>query len=176
MGTGAFWGILLILIGLSLIIKVIFHIDIPIFKILVAFFFIYLGLKILLGHSFTPFRNCREENTVIFGERVYLRPESNKEYNVIFGKAIFDWQHFHPDSLTDQQIDIKINTVFGSSEVILPPDVATTIHASAAFGEARMPNGNTATFGDTSFQRDSTHTGCHINIRADVVFGSFLAR
>lgn len=176
MGTGAFWGILLIIIGLSIIIKIVFNIDFPIFKILIAFFLIYLGLKILLGHSFRPFHSCKDEHTVIFGESVFLKPEHGREYSVIFGKAVFDWQHFHPDSNDDQRIDVKINTVFGSSEMILPTDMRVRIDASAAFGEARMPNGNTATFGNTSYWADSADANGQLSVRADVVFGSFQAR
>ncbi|MGC8803613.1 MAG: hypothetical protein ACP5PS_07580 [Bacteroidales bacterium] len=178
MGTGAFWGILLIIIGLSIIIKIVFNIDFPIFKILIAFFFIYLGLRILIGNTFRPFHADKNEHTVIFGERVFLRPEPGMEYNVVFGKALFDWQHYRPDSTNNQHIDVKINTVFGSSEMLLPPDMPVRIDASAAFGEARMPNGNTATFGNTSYVADSAEANANgqLNIRADVVFGSFLAR
>ncbi|MEJ5265443.1 MAG: hypothetical protein WHT29_09025 [Bacteroidales bacterium] len=176
MGTGVFWGILLIIIGLSLIIKVVFNVDFPIFKILIAFFFIYLGLKILFGHSFRTYNSSNSEHTVIFGERVFLKPEPGKEYNVIFGKAVFDWQHFRPDSLDNQRIDVKVNTVFGSSEMLLPRDMQVRIDASAAFGEARMPNGNTASFGNTSYFVDSATANGQLNVRADVVFGSFQAR
>jgi predicted membrane protein len=176
MGTGAFWGLLLIIIGLSIIIKVVFNIDFPIFKILIAFFFIYLGLKILFGHSFRPFHSCKDEHTVIFGERVFLKPEHGREYSVIFGKAVFDWQHFRPDSTGGQQIDVKINTIFGSTEMFLPTDMRVRIDASSAFGEARMPNGNTATFGNTNYWADTTDSNSQLNVRADVVFGSFLAR
>jgi len=71
---------------------------------------------------------------------------------------------------------VKINTVFGSSEMILPTDMRVRIDASAAFGEARMPNGNTATFGNTSYWADSADANGQLSVRADVVFGSFQAR
>ncbi|MCX7986232.1 MAG: hypothetical protein N2662_04785 [Bacteroidales bacterium] len=175
MGTGAFWGIILIIIGLSIIIKIIFNIDFPIFKILIAFFFIYLGLKILLGNSFKPFQPISNDHNILFGEKVFLKPEKG-EYNVIFGKAVFDFQHFRPDSSVDSVIDIKINTIFGASEMILPRDIQAKIEASAVFGEARMPSGNTASFGSTSYLGDTTTSDSMLNIRADVVFGSFIAR
>lgn len=48
-------GGLLILWGTSIIIKLIWGIDIPIFKPLVAIFLIYLGLSILFGPKRTAF-------------------------------------------------------------------------------------------------------------------------
>lgn len=48
-------GGLLILWGLSIIIKLIWGIDIPIFKPLVAIFLIYLGLSLLFGPKKTTY-------------------------------------------------------------------------------------------------------------------------
>ena len=34
--SGVFWGGVLVLLGISIIIKVVFHIDIPVFRVVVA--------------------------------------------------------------------------------------------------------------------------------------------
>ena len=47
MGAGVFWGGLLIFIGLALIIRFVFNVDFPVFKVLIAGFFIYLGFTLL---------------------------------------------------------------------------------------------------------------------------------
>ncbi len=173
MGTGIFWGIILIIIGLSLIIKIVFNIDFPIFKLLIAFFFIYLGIRILIGPSFKPLKSGDPYN-VIFGERVITKVENMREYNVVFGKAIFDLRNYVPDS---NVVDIKINTVFGTSEVLLNDSISSKIEANAVFAHADLPNGNSASFGYTSFFKDSTNQSNElIIIHADVVFGSFATR
>jgi predicted membrane protein len=72
MSVSLFWGLVLILIGLSLIIKIVFNIDFPIFKILFAFLFIYIGIKVLVGRNFSLRRPklILETNTVFGGLQV----------------------------------------------------------------------------------------------------------
>ena len=71
MGIGLFIGILIILLGLSIIINVIFHIHIPIFKILFGLFLIFIGLKIIFG-SWISFPSSQgNSGNVIFQERTY---------------------------------------------------------------------------------------------------------
>jgi predicted membrane protein len=174
MGSGMFWGILLILVGLSLIIRILFHINIPIFKILIALFFIYLGLKILLGHSFSPFRKVKEDYSTFFSETIFQKVENNKEYNVIFGKAIIDLQHFQPD--TASEINIEVNVIFGSAEIIVPKSLNVSVEADAVFGKAVMPNGNSASFGDVKYSTDSISQPPTLRVNSDVIFGSLLVR
>lgn len=174
MGSGIFWGVVLIIIGLSLIIKIVFNIDFPIFKLLIAFFFIYLGVRILIGPSFKPLNKGEDKYNIIFGEKIITQVENMREYNVVFGKVIFDLKNFKPDN---HILSIKINTVFGSSEVLLNPSVSSKIEANAVFAHANLPNGNSASFGYTSFYNDSANQSNElIVIHADVVFGSFSAR
>jgi len=90
MGAGLFWGALLLVIGIALIIKVVFNIDFPVFKILVGVFFIFLGIKVLFGRVLIPEGKIGPEET-IFNERVYEHTENGKEYSVIFGKGEYDF-------------------------------------------------------------------------------------
>ena len=43
MGPAIFWGLFLIFIGFALIIKYVFNLDIPVGKIVIALFFIFIG-------------------------------------------------------------------------------------------------------------------------------------
>jgi hypothetical protein len=45
--SGVFWGSVLILLGLSVIIEHVFHINIPVFKMVFACLLIYLGIRLL---------------------------------------------------------------------------------------------------------------------------------
>ena len=111
MGAGVFWGALLILIGLALILRFVFNIDFPVVKVLFALFFIYLGLRILFG-SFGLFRIETGPNDVLFSEKEFIQPEHNKEYNIVFGKGNFD---FTKIDLSQGSVNVKIGTVFGAS-------------------------------------------------------------
>jgi predicted membrane protein len=171
MGSGMFWGILLIIIGVSLILKIIFHVDFPIFKIIVAFALIYLGIKILIGPSFKIFNEHKDEQTIVFGKGEFNDIKSEKEYNVVFGKADFDLRTLALDTLTPTKI--RMNTVFGNSKVILPPNMPVKIEVDAAFAGVTLPNGNTASFGSSTYTTKNFDSAMgYLHIKADAVFGS----
>ena len=167
MGAGLFWGLILIVIGLSIIFRVLF--DINIFRIVIAVIFILIGLKILIGR---PLIQREEgENSVIFGERRHTEaPLNGMEYNTIFGKTVYDFRDIV--SLPDPHTKITINTVFGSTDILLSPSLPVQIKTDAVFSAASMPNGNTISFGNSFYTTpgvpDSTSV---LEINAHVVFG-----
>jgi predicted membrane protein len=170
MGPGIFWGVLLIIIGLSLVIKIVFNVDFPIFKIIFAFFFIYIGLKILLGHSFKPFHERKTDNEVIFGESTFNNVENGKEYNVIFSKGNFDLRNIPLNE--NGPTKIKINTIFGGARILIDKNKPIRIKADAVFSGAQMPNGNSTAFGSSIYTSDSLDlTKPFLDVKADVVFG-----
>ena len=168
MGAGLFWGIILIVIGLSIILRIIF--DVNIVRIVIAVIFILIGLKILIGKQFI--HTEQGENNVIFGEREHTAaPENGMEYNTIFSKTVYDFRSI--DSLADLRTKVTFNTVFGSTEIILPPSLSLKIKADAVFSAASMPNGNSVAFGSINYVSPGTpeHTAV-LEIEAHVVFGS----
>jgi predicted membrane protein len=168
MGAGVFWGALLIFIGLALIIRFVFNVEFPVFKVLFALFFIYLGLRILFG-SFGLFRFETGPDDVIFSEREFYQPENNREYNVVFGKGNFDFTNV---DLSGGNVYVKIGTVFGASEILIDRDMPVIINADAVFSGAELPNGNTAVFGSTAYQSETFNPDSnHLKIKLDVVFG-----
>jgi len=168
MGAAIFWGALLIVIGIALVIKVVFNVDFPIFKIIVAFFFIYLGIRILLG-NFGMFHFKTGPNEVLFTERYFRSPYEYTEYNVIFGKGVFD---FTDIDLSEGTKNYKISTVFGGSVIKVNTDQPVKIAADAVFAGAELPDGNTAVFGSSSYASDSYNPdSTHLFIKVDVVFG-----
>ena len=167
MGAGVFWGAVLIFIGLALIIRFVFNVDFPVIKVLIAGFFIYLGIRILFG-SFGMFNIKSGPNDVLFSEREFVHPENNKEYNVIFGKGNFD---FRDIDLSEGNVNVKIGTVFGASEIIIDRDMPVRINADAVFSGAELPDGNTAVFGSSSYESESfSPDSNHLRIKLDVVF------
>jgi predicted membrane protein len=170
MGSSLFWGIILIIIGLSLVAKVVFNIDFPIFKIIVAFIFIFIGLKIMFGGNFRHFREYHSKTDVIFGESKFNKVENGTEYNVVFSRGNFDFRDIVLKA--EGPTKININTVFGGTQVIIRNDMPVQIKIDAAFAGAHLPNGNTASFGSTVYSTDSLDTSKpYLEIDADVVFG-----
>jgi len=168
MGSALFWGLLLIILGLSLIFRIVFNIDFPLLKIIIAFVFIFLGLRLLFG-SFGMAHFRGGEHDVIFGERKYESFESGKEYNIVFGKGVYDFRDFTLDGAVRK---VKVSTVFGGSEIRLPRDLPVRIRVDAAFAGANLPNGNTAVFGNTIYESPGFNPSApYLDLKIDVVFG-----
>ena len=151
MGTGLFWGAFLLILGIALIIKVVFNIDFPIFKVLVGVFLVLLGIKVLFGKVLIPSHHFEPEDT-IFSERVYDNPEAGKEYTVLFAKGVYDFTNV---DLSKGSYHVKVSTVFGGTQIIIPRDKPVRIKADAVFAGAELPEGHTAVFGTTVYESDS---------------------
>lgn len=174
MGAGLFWGILLILIGISIVVRVVFNVNFPLMKFIIAFFFIFIGIKLLIGNfHFTGSHS--DGDTTIFGEKkVYATTEDYKEYNVIFGSSIYDMRDI--DLLTGTK-EIKINAIFAGSVLKVNKETPIKIKAEAVFANADLPNGNTATFGTAKYENETFSKDTnYLYVKVDVVFGDFKVR
>jgi membrane protein implicated in regulation of membrane protease activity len=169
MAPGLFWGVLLVLIGLAAIFRVIF--DINLFGVLFAFFLIFVGISMLLGKPWM-FRINRDENVNMFDERTMTeQPKDNTEYNVIFGRTVYDFRNVSfPDN---EPIRIKVNTIFGNSVIIINRNTPVRIKSDAVFAGATMPDGNTVAFGSIQYATDTFGVALNqLIIDAPVIFGA----
>ena len=168
MAPGVFWGILLVIIGLSIIFRIVF--DINLFRVLIAVFLILIGIKILVGDKgIFNFRTVKSD--VFFGERSFSgTPDNKTEYNVIFGKSEFDFRDI--DFRDEKPIRLKINTIFGGAVIKVNEDAPVKIKVNAAFAGARMPDGNTVAFGSSQYTSSNFDVSRnYLFIDASVVFG-----
>ena len=158
------WGAFFVLLGLSVFIKHIFNLDIPVIRFFFAFFLIYLGVQIILG----GFRKEDKAQAVVCGEGK-MAPDREGHYNVVFGKGVIDLTALE---IKDQDVHLEANTVFGSSEVKISGSVPTLIKANAAFGNAQLPDGNAATVGTYLYKNKAYREGkpC-LTLNLSVVFG-----
>lgn len=168
MGSGLFWGILLMVLGVSLIIKVVFNIHVPIFRIVLAFILIYLGLRILFGNI----KSDDNKNDIIFSEaRITEIDRMNREYNVIFGKSTFDFTNI--EFQYEKPVDVEVNSIFGGSVIQISKDVPVLIKGETVFANLKLPNGNTSFFGDLEYRSDNfDEAKPYLFIKASAVFGS----
>jgi hypothetical protein len=174
MSSGLFFGLFLILIGFALIIKYVFDLDIPVVRIIIALFFIFIGIRMIVGRS-VFYRIHTDENNVIFNESSFEGKDLDKnEYNTIFGKSVFDLRNLDSTQLNRT---IELNTIFGSTLVKINQDLPLKVVAEAVFGAARLPSGDTAVFGKKVYTTRAFDQGKdYLVIKADVVFGSFELR
>jgi predicted membrane protein len=174
MGGSFFWGVLLVIVGLTMIIKVVFHIDIPVFRVLFAFIFIFIGIRILAGNSNSGKQDKRPEN-IIFGDTNFaINNKITKEQNILFGRGFIDLRNIDSTSLPTE---IEINTVFGSAEIIIPKNIQVRIKIDAAFAGATLPNNNTSAFGSSFYESPGFDANKpFLYIKTSVAFGSLHIR
>ncbi len=168
MGIGMFWGIVLIIIGISIVMKALF--DISVFRVIFAVFLILFGIKILVGKS--AFNFSTKHTEAIFNDKSYYEfPMNDTEYSTVFGKSIFDFRD--APIPTSKYLKLEFNTVFGDTEIRLPEGLPVKIKASAVFGSAKLPNNNTAVFGETTYVSDHDTTAADfVHIEVNTVFGN----
>lgn len=159
--SGLFWGILVILIGISIILNSVFHLNIPIFKIFFALFFIYLGISMITGTN----TGHKDEKTAIFTELKDIKPTQN-EFNTIFASTNIDLKDLK------RAEEFRSNTVFGSTTITIDSKKPIKIIASSAFGEIKLPNKDTANFGEITYTTKSYKDDKNsIVVYTSVVFG-----
>ena len=161
-----FWGLLLIVLGISAVLRS-FNINVPFFRVILAFVLIYLGISMLMGG---PFVRTVEDNTVIFGELRRSGSElTENEFNVIFGSGELDLRDL---DLEDTNF-IEMNVVFGSGKLIISREQLAEIKISSAFGNALLPDRTSITFGDYTYLSPNLDRGERpsLIVEGSVVFG-----
>ncbi len=167
--TGIFWGVFFLIIGITIIFKTVFNINIPLPKIFFALFFIWLGIRILIGGPL--FKSNR--NGVVFGES-RIDAENFKgtkdEYSIIFGKGTIDLSNI---DLDNGNVKVNINTVFGQSLIKINPDIPAVIDIDSAFASAKLPDKTITSFGSYTYKTKSfAEDKPYLKIKIDVVFGA----
>jgi len=164
--SGIFWGGVLVLLGISIIIKVAIHIAIPVVRIVVALVLIYLGVRLLFG-SFGcqgPFRIRCDKKVSVSVSR------DGRSYKNVFGDETVDLTEI---DLKGKDVTVDIETVFGNTLVKIDPRIPTEFSLEAIFGNASVPGSDSVNFGSRNFGNDSLKKEKpHLKIRAKAVFGN----
>jgi len=161
---GFFWGLLILLLGLSIILRAVFNLNIPLVRIFIAIILIYFGIRMLMGGGWNRPAWVFSKTNISSTETV------QKEYSVVFGSANIDLSGVAIDK---DSVKSEINVVFGSAVVKVNPNVPTKIILNSAFAGAKTPDGNTTAMGKyiyktPSYKEDSP---CLL-IEADAVFSA----
>ncbi|HDT15287.1 MAG TPA: hypothetical protein ENN55_03665 [Firmicutes bacterium] len=160
-----FWGVFFILLGLTMILKA-FGIDIPFFRIALAVLLIFVGIKILLPGSW-PGKSTGK--TTMFAESEIRGSDIDGEYSVVLGSSKIDLTEVNPAETKK----IKIEVVFGSSEVKIDPKTSLKITGNAVFGEVSMPGTRSVAFGSGTYESETYDKNRdYLHIDATAVFGS----
>lgn len=166
--SGLFWGSLVVLWGVSIILNATFNIHIPFVRIAFGLIVVYFGIRILTGGR-PRNEGVRTDQSVVFSDGMFDGAELKDSYSVVFGSAEFDLTR---TALGRSGGRTSIHTVFGSSTVRVGAKQAVRIRVSSAFGEAKMPDGNTTSFGQMAWESPAARSSDRVlDLTAEVVFG-----
>ena len=163
---GLFWGVMLVLFGVSMILRAVFNLDIPIFRIIFALIIIYFGIKLLVGRQ--AFKS--EKNFSMFRSSTVTMKESGGEYDVIFGQSNIDLTNI---DISESSKKVSVDVVFGSANLLIDPNVPMKLKVSTVFADCKLPNRNINFFGDSNYKTPAFVEGeNYLLLNIDVVFGS----
>lgn len=134
-----FWGMFLLAMGASIIVNVIFGISIPVLKIFIAGFLIYLGIRMLMPASYKKewrcFYSCNNNTKCALEESI-----DGDRYAIRFGTSTVDLNSLAP--ITEPKT-ITVSSQFANVTVILPAQVPVRVKSNISFGSVQMPNNTT---------------------------------
>ncbi len=165
-GCGLFFGIILILWGILILLNVLLGIKVPVFRIILAFILIYLGIATLVGK---PIGWGKAKNVIICERRKPDTSTTLEKYEIVFGERIVDLTGIKLGSSSKY---ISVNTVFGECILKINPELPSKLVINAAFAEARLPDGTSFSFGTNTFKTPSfDESKPFLLIEGSVVFG-----
>lgn len=159
-----FFGLLLIVAGVVFLLRYTFNLNIPVFRTLLAFAFIYLGVVLLFGGTF----NSKQENLIIFDNKQVEYMERYDEYNIIFADGRIDLSGMVS---LEKNKKIEVNVIFASGEIYIDPDIPVIIKAETVFGETVLPRGQSNNFGTLTYQSPGAELEPVLQLETNVVFG-----
>ncbi len=171
-----FWGVLIILVGVAVLVKSVFGIHLPIFKILFGLALIYCGIQVLLG-NFCLFNKCKTgkkdpDHEAVFSHSTFKYQEKNKDgfkYTTVFGSSVLDLT-----TLSELPIrPLEITVLFGKTKVLVRKNTPLLIESQTVFGQTELPENNVNSFGPlrykNAFAEEATET---LKISSYTVFGA----
>jgi predicted membrane protein len=160
-----FWGALIVLAGILLIVRNVFKIDLPVMGIIIPIIIITLGISLLTGARVGP----QGGRHTMFNEGTYEASGDNARYSVVFGKGVYDLRKIKP---VDKDVHIDVSTVFGGAEIIVDRNTPLIIDGASVFGAVEFPNKESVSFGDKTYTSSAFVEGSPaIRVHAKVVFG-----
>lgn len=165
-GCGILWGTMFILIGLIMILNILLNIKIPVFRVLLAVFFIYIGMAILMG---SPVKK-RERITTIKDYEIQDTLKEGDKYDIIFGERSIDLTGI---KVGEKGYRVDIKTAFGRCILKINDTLPTKLIVSSAFANATLPNGNRFAFGTSTYKTASfDENKPYLSVYASVAFGN----
>jgi len=168
-----FWASLLIIFGFSMLLGALFGINIPVFRIFSGIFLVYLGIQLIANW---PARKERVTQPIYFGKRsiviepTMLQTERPLRYAVLFGIGHIDLSKIGEIATEIRPVEMEVNTIFGSTKIILDKTIPTRVISSASFGTTTFPDDTEINFGNYTY-RIKDDENPQLILRTSTAFG-----
>jgi predicted membrane protein len=165
MKMNLFWGGILILWGITLVLKALFKIDIPFFRILLAAILIYFGLKLLISGW-----GGKNGSRTAFNRTHVTVHNTVSQHDVIFGSSDIDLRNIE---LEEKNARAEVDVIFGSANILVDQQTPVKIYLDTVFGDCRVDGKNIGPFGKSIYTTESFKEGeYYLEVELDIVFGS----
>ncbi|MDP4093191.1 MAG: LiaF-related protein [Bacillota bacterium] len=160
-----FWISFLIIAGIAMVVSYLFKIRLSMVRALFGTFFIMVGLSIVIGGlGYTG-----DTYSIAFNSGDIVASNDTNQYDVIFGSGTIDLSAIKP---VDGVRHIKVDTIFGSSNVIVSPNTPAVIKGSSAFGSMNLPNSSNSFLGSRTYTIGDQNSPDRLEIEIDSIFSS----
>ena len=174
------FGTILAVIGIAMIVEHLFGIDFPIARTIFGLLLVYWGLKVIFGGFGINFQTQRvvTDSEIMFSTGnfqfpskpgAFVKSKKDNEYVTLFGEATLDLTAI---DLSQKSIELKINTVFGRTKILVAKGTPLIVKSTAAFGNANVNNQKSSSFGDFDYKSDNADSGNTLTLELSTVFGS----
>ncbi len=134
-----FLGLIVVVIGLLLLVRNVFHIHIPVFTIVASLGLIWLGILLIRGSVAAKAYGAR----TVFGDGKLNYTPGQESYSVVFGSGVLNLQGAKPDA----PVYLNVECTFGDLKIIANRDVPIRIEGNSTFGHLSGPDLRSASFG-----------------------------
>ncbi len=160
-----FWSVFLIVIGILLLVKLLFHLEFNWFSAAFAVLLLESGISLLIyARSGGPHAYHFEGGTHLFMVGRIVSGADDKQVNVIFSDAQVELPAMLPEKM-------EINSIFSNAVVQLPAGWSARASCSCAFGSLTTPEGNLSGFGQKVF---IVGEGQQCQLTLNAVFGQLV--
>ena len=159
------WGTILIIFGISVLLKTLLGIDLPVMRILFGGFLIYLGFSIISTFKTNEKIN---PNATWFTTSSISGRYLEKNYRVGFSSLTIDLRSVDPEAMRT----IVIDAFCSSIKVITNPLIPTTIKINATFASSKLPNNDTISCGNSVYRSHDAATKSIIDIQINLITSS----
>ncbi len=168
--SGMFWGVVIILFGLSIILREVFHIHIPFVKILIGLLLVYWGVKMIAG----GFMKSGTRNAAVFGASEMQYDARHDDYDIVFGSGTID---LFKMEVPTQNRKVEVNVVFGNGTLIINDSIPMKIEMNSVFGASVLEDKRINAFGTSNNTTSAYIEGQpHVLLETNVVFGKLVIR